>query len=192
MLTEEQFLEAIKYLKAYYTNFDFNVNDTMKLTIWHSKFKKYSLQEIQALFKAYTEEVRYAPKSPTDILDFFETKLVNTRESEVHMLFQKVLDDLRYGNYYRWSAGGGSYSFKKYLEDIKDQVPLARTVNALKDDIQRVLIVDNSGMTFVKKDFARIYQSELKNYVKETIRNGGLLLNNGQVALKLEYKKENE
>jgi len=190
MLTETEFLEAIKYLKAYYTNFDFNANDKFALTIWHSKFKKYSLQEIQKMFIQYTDEVKYVPKSPTDILDFFETKLIKTRESEVHILFQKVLDDLRYGGYYQWNPGGGSYSFKKYLEDIKDKVPLVNTVNALKDDIQRILITDNSGMAFVKKDFVRIYQSELNNYVKEMVSNGGLLLDNGKVTLKLEYKGE--
>lgn len=40
MLKQNTFLKGIKYLNAYYTNFNFNINDNMKLEIWYNIFKE--------------------------------------------------------------------------------------------------------------------------------------------------------
>lgn len=74
MLNPKDFLKGIIYLKKYYLNFNFDINDKQLLNIWYGKFKDYSDSQFQKVVQRYCEVENYPPNSPQVLLKFGVTR----------------------------------------------------------------------------------------------------------------------
>jgi hypothetical protein len=81
MLEQLTFLKGIKYLNAYYTNFNFNINDEMKLKVWYEVFTAFDDKTFTDLVKSYCIKNIYAPQSPTHLFEYAKTVEMNKQMS---------------------------------------------------------------------------------------------------------------
>jgi len=81
MLEQATFLKGIKYLNAYYTNFNFNINDDLKLKVWYDVFISFDDTTFTNLVKSYCVHNIYAPQSPTHLFEYAKTVEINKQMS---------------------------------------------------------------------------------------------------------------
>lgn len=81
MLDHKSFLQGINYLKASYINWQFDLNNDLQLSIWFKKFSQFETDEFKRLIEKYTDENKYPPNSPHDILALIKSKNINGEEA---------------------------------------------------------------------------------------------------------------
>ncbi len=68
-MTKEEFLQGICYIKAYYPNWNFNVQDGFVSGVWYDNLKELDMESYQTVIKDYCSKNRFPPQSPFDILE---------------------------------------------------------------------------------------------------------------------------
>lgn len=68
-MTQEEFLQGLSYLKAYYQNWNFNFQESFVLGIWYENLKHLDMDSYQEVIKNYCINNRFPPQSPFDILE---------------------------------------------------------------------------------------------------------------------------
>ena len=67
-MTPDELGRGIKYLKAFYTKWDFDVTNTFALQVWYKCFKDVEFETFQKIIQDYCFNNQYAPNSPNDLL----------------------------------------------------------------------------------------------------------------------------
>ena len=73
MLDQKTFLQGINYLKAIYINWNFDINNDLALKVWYKKFSELENEVFMQLIEQYTDNNKWPPNSPSDILDLVKT-----------------------------------------------------------------------------------------------------------------------
>ena len=155
MLDKTTFLKGLKYLNAYYSTFNFNINDDYKIGIWYNIFKEVSNETYTALIKNYCEKNIYAPQSPTHLLEHAKEVMIQSKPTP-EAAWTIALDTLR-------STG---YNFKRTYETIKDE-NIVRAIMELRVDLEGIMTKD---IPFVRNHFIEIYKREIKKEVELTTK----------------------
>jgi len=155
MLDKTTFLKGLKYLNAYYANFNFNINDDYKIGVWYNIFKGVSNETYTTLIKNYSEKNIYAPQSPTHLLEHVKEAIIESKPTP-EAAWTIALDTLR-------STG---YNFKRTYEKIEDG-NIVRAIMELRVDLDGIMTKD---IPFVRNHFIEIYKREIKKEVELTTK----------------------
>lgn len=68
-MTPEELGKGIKYLKAFYTRWEFDVTNTFALTVWLKSLQKLSFEQFFEIIQNYCMNNQYPPNSPFDLLN---------------------------------------------------------------------------------------------------------------------------
>lgn len=66
-MTPEEMGKGIRYLKAYYPKWDFDINDGFMLEVWYEALQDISYEGFKSIIKDYCKSNQFPPLSPTDI-----------------------------------------------------------------------------------------------------------------------------
>lgn len=155
MLDNTTFLKGLKYLNAYYANFNFNINDDYKIGVWYNIFKGVSNETYTTLIKNYSEKNIYAPQSPTHLLEHVKEAIIESKPTP-EAAWTIALDTLR----------NTGYNFKRTYEKIEDG-NIVRTIMELRVDLDGIMTKD---IPFVRNHFIEIYKREIKKEVELTTK----------------------
>jgi hypothetical protein len=154
MLEQLTFLKGIKYLNAYYTNFNFNINDEMKLKVWYEVFTAFDDKTFTDLVKSYCIKNIYAPQSPTHLFEYAKTVEINKHMSG-DSAWDFALSLLRQLN----------YDFKRFYIEC-GYVIISDIIKVLKSDFDGI---HTDKLPFVKNRFVALYHEALKKEVDKRI-----------------------
>lgn len=157
MLKQNTFLKGIKYLNAYYTTFNFNINDNMKLEIWYNIFKETEDETYTNLVKKYCVDNIYAPQSPTHLLQYAKDILIQNKTTP-EAAWEKALGTLR-------ETG---YDFKRTYEKVQD----TNIINSLKQMQNELTGVMTKDIPFVRNHFIDIYKREIEREANTQTKEG--------------------
>ena len=101
MADKKEFINCISYLKAYYPNFNFDINNKLMLDVWYQSFNK--VNNLPVLIRNYTLNNKFPPLSPNDILEYLNTteyvvngidlgKLIKNNKSQYYIEISKLLE----------------------------------------------------------------------------------------------------
>lgn len=165
-LNKTTFLKGLKYINDYYTNFNFDIENTGKINIWYSVFKNFDDNSFVELVQDYCRNNIYAPTSPTSILQHKTNQLMLTIESGEEV-FEKVLEEIRRK---RW-----------FLKEVsfKNEV-INKTYNDCFSDF--VALRDDEGqLVYTKKTFINAYNKNIQKHQQEISKN--VLLGNIDIMM---------
>ena len=157
MLEQSTFLKGIKYLNAYYTNFNFNINDDMKLKIWYDVFVAFDNLTFTDLVKSYCTSNIYAPQSPSHLLEY--AKQVRIAQSmSADEAWEYTISLLRQL----------SYDFRRFYDKV-DNTLISNVIKQMRHDFVGLM---TDQLPFVKRTFIGIYNRELENSISQEVREG--------------------
>lgn len=157
MLDQKTFLKGIKYLNAYYSNFNFNINDDLKLKVWYDVFNYLHDSMFTDLIKAYCTANIYAPQSPSHLLEY--AKQVRIAQSmSADEAWEYTISLLRQL----------SYDFRRFYDKV-DNTLISKVIKQMRHDFVGLM---TDSLPFVKKTFVAIYNRELENTISQEVREG--------------------
>jgi hypothetical protein len=163
MLEQATFLKGIKYLNAYYTNFNFNINDDLKLKVWYDVFISFDNTTFTDLIKSYCMKNIYAPQSPAHIFEHAKNEV-----------FNKTLEKNEAWNYALGLLRHVGYDFRRFYELCEYDI-ISTIIKALKPELEGIY---TENLPFVKNKFVAMYEIEIKKEISESVLNGQLSLAN--------------
>lgn len=78
MLEQVKFIQGLKYLNAYYSNFNFDIQDNFKIMTWYAVFETYENDQYSTIIKDYCKANIYPPQSPSSIIEFVKNQVIKT------------------------------------------------------------------------------------------------------------------
>lgn len=157
MLNKTTFLKGIKHLNAYYTNFNFNINDDLKLKVWYESMTPFDNDTFTKLIKTYCIENQYAPQSPTHLLEYAKT-IEMSKYMGADEAWEHTISLLRYL----------SYDFKRFYEKVDSDV-ISKVITQMRSDF---VGLTTDQVPFIKKTFIKLYNEVLEKHVKIKLREG--------------------
>lgn len=73
-LTKKDFLVGINYLKNYYLNNDFEINNELFLDVWYNTFSSLTKEKYFGIIKMYCAFEETTPKNPNSLLKYLRGK----------------------------------------------------------------------------------------------------------------------
>lgn len=156
-MDEKRFLQGLKYLNAYYTNFNFNINDDYKIGVWYGSVKHIDGDMFSQLVKEYCDNNVYPPQSPAHLLDYAKTVLISNSMSS-DSAWTYAIDLLR-------RVG---YDFSRFYTKCEYDI-ISQIINDLRADL---VGIHTDKLPFVKKRFVELYDKALEQEAKNTIKEG--------------------
>jgi hypothetical protein len=163
MLEQATFLKGIKYLNAYYTNFNFNINDDLKLKVWYEVFTAFDNATFTELIKSYCIKNIYAPQSPAHIFEHAKNEV-----------FNKTLEKNEAWNYALSLLRQFNYDFRRFYDKCEYGI-ITDIIKSLKPELEGV---HTENLPFVKNKFIAMYELQIKKEISEIVLNGQLRLAN--------------
>lgn len=154
MLDKETYLKGIKYLNAYYTNFNFNINDDLKLEVWYKVLSSFDNTAYIDLVKSYSVSNIYAPQSPTHLFDYAKSVEI-AKHMTADSAWDYAISLLRQLN----------YDFSRFYIECGYGI-ISGVIKSLKSELQGV---HTENLPFIKKTFVVLYTNELKKSVDERL-----------------------
>lgn len=167
MLDNKTFLQGINYLKANYLNWAFDLNNDLMLKVWYKKFSNLENATFIALVEKYTDNNKFAPNSPADLLELLKTEITKQEldEGEAWAYVRELIR--KYGFY---------YSADKIYKELEDKPALYKTVQQFEGEL-RGLRVDDTNTPL---RFKNAYKINLQRQVES---KSNLLLSSGSLKL---------
>lgn len=161
MLDKKAFEKGIKYLDAYYSNFNFDLQNEIKAKVWYDKFKALDTNTFTTLIKNYCDRNVYAPQSPTDLLNHVAVSCTE----------EQLDPDAAWDLTIRL---GRKYSFYYGIDKIYKELEPYPLVKQTVEEFYRRLIDLRTDDNYTQRDFKASYKSKLEVYGKE---QASLILN---------------
>lgn len=155
------YLKGLKYLNAYYNTFKFDVKDDMKLGVWYSAFEDFDNEDFTNLVKAYCKNNPYAPQSPTSLLDYGKTLLLDSFMTSDEA-WETTISLLR----------ALTYDFSRFYKQV-DNPLISSTVKAIESQFYGVL---TENLPYVRNDFKKAYEDNARVVATQKANKGDLRL----------------
>ncbi len=183
-LSESVFLENIAYMMAWYNNFNLRLRDSdgsvsLQYKIWYGAFENMNDGDFEMIVNGYCKSNTYPPSSPTSLLDYAHTRLMEMKSNEINKAWEElmVLITVNGYGYYKTIKGNGYvnvYPLKQALEAHENPL-LKKVYDVMSSKIQAM--TDFSRME-VLKEFSKIYGELLSQGISNKISQGELGLDN--------------
>ena len=154
------FTEGIKYLKGFFPNWNFDINNLDTMEVWYMAFANLSDEEYGELVKEYCKREQYPPISPNSILKYYDFK----SSEEVMKWVESINDQYPYnieytrGKFYQeLSKDKIAYKVFKYFEKVLgDYSFFNQETREFNDNGLEVLI----GYGWIRNQFKHGYDIE--------------------------------
>lgn len=146
MLDQKIFLKGIKYLNAYYTNFNFNINDDLKLKVWYDVFSSFTDDDFTHLIKTYCVQNIYPPQSPSSVLEYAKTQL-KLKYMDSSSAWDYAISILRHVG----------YDFSRFYSKCEYSI-ISTIIKSLRTDLEGI---HTDKLPFVKKTFVAMYDEAI-------------------------------
>ena len=95
-LSESVFLENIAYMMAWYNNFNLRLKDSdgsvsLQYKIWYGAFENFSDGDFEMIVSGYCKTNTYPPSSPTSLLDYAHTRLMEMKSIEINQAWEELM-----------------------------------------------------------------------------------------------------
>ena len=175
MMSEQEFAKGLTFLKSYYVNWNFDITNTMTLSIWYESFKEIEYQSFQEIVKSYCKSNRFPPQSPFDILDMIPKNI------DVNTAWELIRDIAKRCDYKNSMFRNMVYKENKEIYEIVKNYDLEN----LEEDT-----FGNKCLGFIyEKAFRKIYKEYLDSIKIKYINNTLITFNNNSNMI--ENKGEN-
>lgn len=154
MLSQEQFLKGLEFIKANYIKWEFDFNNDFMIMAWYKKLSFLSEREFKELLVRFTDTRKFPPNSPADILELYreEEEALHLSPNEAWCI---VLGLLR--------EHGFVYGREQIYEKLADKPILLRTVKEFEADLRYLEITD----TYTPERFKKAYATYVKREVMD-------------------------
>lgn len=158
MLDQKVFLQGIKYLKANYINWQFDINNDLMVQVWYKKFANLGTNTFMQIIEKYTEVNKYPPNSPVDILDQLkeELKKIELDPNEAWLETLRLIN--KYGCFC-WT-----YDRKAFFLELEKTPALKKTIEEFETELQ----THRRGDTYLPELFKKVYTINLKRQIEES------------------------
>ena len=146
-MSEQEFAKGITFLKSYYTNWNFDLTNTIALSIWYESFKDLEYQSFQEIVKKYCMNNRFAPQSPFDILDTIP------KELDENQAWELVVDIAERSDYKNSFFRNMIYKENKTIYELVKNY-----------DIEKIE-KDSFGNKCLNYEYGRTFKVHYKNYL---------------------------
>lgn len=147
-MTQQELMKGILFINAYYSNFNFDLKNTLKLQIWYEVFKNVEYKDFEKLIQIYAQNnPDFAPNSPMSLLKYLEHNELGI--DEAWDLVRSL--NKRYGLNYEKSKAN-------FYKELESYPVLASVVKDYEQELKQY-----SGDSYVAKQFKDSYQVALKN-----------------------------
>ena len=167
MLDNKTFLQGINYLKANYINWAFDLNNDLMLKVWYKKFSNLEDATFIALVEKYTDNNRFAPQSPADLLDLLKAEMTQN-ELDPNDAWQEVITLIRKHGFY--------YGRDKIYAALENKPVLKKTVEQFENDLRSLEV----GDTNTPVRFKNAYKINVQRQVET---KSSFLLTSGTIKL---------
>lgn len=157
MLDEKRFLQGLKYLNAYYTNFNFDINDDFKIGIWYQVFKQLDGDTYSALVKSYCEQSIYPPQSPAHLLEHAKT-----------LTLQQYMNSDNAWDYALSLIRRVNYDFRHFYSKCEYSI-ISQAIKQIQADF---IGIYTEHLPFVKKHFVEVYEGMVKSQAQTQVKEG--------------------
>lgn len=155
-MTQQELGYIIKYIKAYYPKWDFDINDAFMLNVWYESFEEISFDGMQVILKQYCKTNTFPPQSPTDLLNLIPHLLPEEEAWEL------VLDCVNRNT-------SQEYFLKELYKTNLDVYKVAKDFAFYGEDI-----LDTEGhkcIGYIAKHFKSAYRDFLKSFKLVKVSN---------------------
>ena len=185
-LSDNVFLEQVAYMMAWYSNFNLKLQDSdgktsMQYKVWYHAFENFEDDDFKKVVAIYCRNNVYPPSSPTSILDFGKTKLLELRVEEINKAWEELLRLIGLHGYKSvqvWNAlkmgVDTTFPLGEALEKHENKL-LKKVYDIMSSKLQAM--TDFSRME-VLKEFGEVYGKLLSQDVSNQIGQGQLGLDN--------------
>ena len=155
-MNEKKFLQGLKYLNAYYTNFNFDINDNFKIGVWYESFKNMSEESFTKVVKGYCQQNVFAPHSPSHLLDHAKKVMIQNKKTpeEAWELAITILRET-------------GYDFERTYKLTNNLI--TNCIKQMRSQLQGMLTKD---VPFARKQFIELYKREVQQDVDKQTRKG--------------------
>jgi hypothetical protein len=201
MLKNEVFIDKIADLMAWYVNFQFRLYDidsktqakspSLQYQVWYKAFKDFSDEDFSVIVDGYMKENVYPPSSPTSLLEYAKTILVQQNKGNI----DKVWVDLKtmiaqYGfkSFKGWSVSKNDFVYTYPLRNsIKNygDTKLEKVFERMYSKLQNL---NSNNEDFVRKEFFEEYERLIIEEVRSNVNQGKLSGGEKENQLKLKEK----
>ncbi len=186
MLSKDRFTSAIAYISAFYTNFKFDLKDddgkpSFQFNVWFDAFKDFNEEEFIGIIKRYCKENVYPPSSPAQILEYART-LLYERSMTPDEAWEYAIRTIR-------GFGFSRRDFQRLYTHLEERnlTVILKTLKEMESEFHNLL---SDQLPFVKRNFVKAYESNLKIGIRETVAQGRLENNANKQLSYVERKEE--
>ena len=163
-MTTDELGKGIKFLKAFYTRWEFDVTNTFALQVWFKSLQKLSFEQFQDIVQTYCMNNQYPPNSPYDLLNLIP-KYPSVEEAT------QIIRDIAERN----------TTQEFFLKELYKVSPGLYTFARMIDPYAEKDSFGNKCLGYILKRFKRNYQEYLNNikiaYIgNQLVQNNNLLL----------------
>lgn len=164
MLSKEVFKKSLDYLSKFYVSNTFKEHIAKEdvLEIWYGVFKNIDEMFFIEVIKDYALNTRFAPNSPRDLLEHIENIYI-AREVDFNVAFDRVLELRREFR----DVSDGRVRMPKVLGALEKDSPIYIATHKIRDRL--ILPIDLEQQQFIKRDFQKIYESEIIKKAKNQL-----------------------
>ena len=153
-LTEIGFKTGIEMLSAYYMTFkfwqeDFSGQSEIRKKMWYTTFKNMNDNTFIKLIERYCNENIYAPQSPSHILEFAKTKLIE-KQPQAEMEFELV------------RSLNKQYSLRRNENTVMIKIDNPITRKVTKSLLEDFYNIGEDNVDSIRKTFVKRFNDLLK------------------------------
>jgi len=157
-MSKNTFLKGLKYLNAFYNNFNFDINDDFKIGVWYKALEHLTDQAYTAIVKSYCKNNTFAPQSPTRLVQH-ATEMITQKMLTAEEAWEKTIAQLR----------NTGYDFQRVYKTCSTTTK--ETLKQMESELDGIL---TRNIPYAKKHFIEIYTREQKKHVeKNQLKLGG-------------------
>lgn len=172
MLDKNIFLEGLKYLKAYYTNWKVDLNPDV-LKVWYKKFYNLNEAQYQVMIENYADNNKFPPNNPTDLIEELKNVYFKVEPSpdEAWEYVRQVINEESL-----------MYHPDRFYARFEDKPLIKKTVEQFESRLIGLRTVDVEN---VSREFKNAYKTHLDSNVEGKTTN--LLTGNNTKQIKGDF-----
>lgn len=154
MLSQEQFLKGLEFIKANYIKWDFDFNNDFMILAWYRKLSFLSEGEFKAILTKYTDVRKFPPNSAAEILEIYREneEALYLSPNEAWCVVTRLLREY-----------GFTYGRDEIYKSLADKPLLLRMVKEFESDLRYLEISD----TYTPERFKKSYATYVKRDVMD-------------------------
>lgn len=173
-MTKEVFIQGIQYLKAVYSNFEFDLTDELKLNAWFSILSAFYTKDdtFMVSIKKYCQNEKYPPYNPNYIIDADVNSRIKEDTMTGELCWNWIINKSRGYGYY---SSNLEKAITKKIDKTKSKA-FKDTYTEMETLVINLINSDFFNEQAVRKEFLERFKSHQYNLYKNSLSKNNLMI----------------